>query len=135
MLRDDNKLLTDFGVYKECVVQLMLKKAPSPSDIMNPQTIRQIRERQRKRQQTEDDIQFGDALVIRLISASNLKDSGGCNPYAVLQHDGQVSYHCVLTTLHITHYNPYNVSIDHFSIEPLCTLYPLFDIDSYPFSI
>jgi len=104
MLRDDNKMLSDFGIYKECVVQLMLKKAASPSDIMDPQTIRQIRERQRKRQQTEESIQFGDAVIIRILSASNLSESGTCNPYAVLQYDKQVDYYSLYLFLHGMHH-------------------------------
>ncbi len=56
MLEDENKLLHEFGIYKECTVQLMLKKALSPLDIINASTIKMIRERRLKRQ---EDIQIG----------------------------------------------------------------------------
>eukprot|EP01084_Bolivina_argentea_P250100 418904_1 len=90
MLKDDHKLLSEFGVYKECTVQLMLKKAQSPADMMDPAMIKLIRERRLKRQHTEEDIQFGDVIIIRLIQAHNLVEFQPSNPYAVLQFDGQV---------------------------------------------
>eukprot|EP01084_Bolivina_argentea_P090190 162567_1 len=89
--KDDTKQLSDFGVYKECTVQLMLKKAQSPSDIMDASTIKMIRERRLKRQHTEEDIQFGDAIIIRLIEARNLMEiSSITNTYCVLRYDNQI---------------------------------------------
>ncbi len=49
-----------------------LKKAQSPSDIMDTSTIKMIRELRLKHQHTEENILFGDAIIIRLIEARNL---------------------------------------------------------------
>ena len=43
-----------------------------------------------RRQHTEDQIQFGDAIIIRLIQARNIMGNGSTNPYAVLRYGDQV---------------------------------------------
>lgn len=91
VLSDDTKALAEYGVYKECTVQLMLKKVQSESEKMDQSMIKMIRERRLKRAHTEDDIQFGDAIVLRLIQARNLMQfDNNTNPYTVLQYDGQI---------------------------------------------
>merc|ERR1712228_730060 len=98
MLKEDSKALSDFGVYKECTVQLMLKKAVSASDFMDATMIKQIRERRLKRQHTEDDIQFGDAIIIRMIEARNLPTNNASKPYVLLQCDQQIQRGAVQKT-------------------------------------
>lgn len=91
ILKEDDKSLSDYGVYKECTVQLMLRKADA-KDFMDKSQIKQFQQRRMKRSHTEDDIQFGDAIIIRLIQARNLMEFDITNPYSVLQYDGQVCF-------------------------------------------
>lgn len=90
ILKEDDKALSEYGVYKECTVQIMLRNAQNASDFMDPLEIKKLRERRLKRSHTEDDIQFGDVIIIRLIQARNLMKFDITNPYSVLQYDGQV---------------------------------------------
>eukprot|EP01084_Bolivina_argentea_P200443 342764_1 len=90
IFKEDNKSLADLGVYKECTVQVYLRKAQNKKDMMDQSLIKQIRSRRMKRQHTEDQRQFGDAIIMRLIEGRNLGDSNLTNPYAVLRYGAQI---------------------------------------------